>query len=138
MSTQERTIVDENGEEYDPIPFGEEDSFQTYSELIENFEHEIKTGGRGKLGAEQVREQMEAFKDMYSEEEYDNRSCHDCAAEMGEPHMAGCDMEQCPICRSQYLSCACRTNEDDSTLMSQDWFDPEDPAGSLREAQRDN
>ena len=31
--------------------------------------------------------------------------CHDCGAAPGELHMARCDMEQCPICGNQLLSC---------------------------------
>ncbi len=31
--------------------------------------------------------------------------CHDCAAALGERHVRGCDMEECPICFGQLLSC---------------------------------
>ncbi len=33
--------------------------------------------------------------------------CHDCSAKEGEYHSAGCDMETCPFCGGQLLSCIC-------------------------------
>jgi hypothetical protein len=33
--------------------------------------------------------------------------CHDCAAIRGEFHVPGCDMERCPACRGQAISCGC-------------------------------
>jgi hypothetical protein len=33
--------------------------------------------------------------------------CHDCGALTGQLHHMGCDMEQCPFCLDQRLSCAC-------------------------------
>ena len=34
--------------------------------------------------------------------------CHDCYVEEGELHDYGCDMERCPFCGGQLLSCPCR------------------------------
>lgn len=34
-------------------------------------------------------------------------NCHDCAALPGQLHAEGCDMERCPRCKGQLLSCAC-------------------------------
>ncbi|MDQ3825088.1 MAG: hypothetical protein M3319_04935 [Actinomycetota bacterium] len=34
-------------------------------------------------------------------------NCHDCAALPGQFHVEGCDMEQCPRCKGQLLSCNC-------------------------------
>ena len=31
--------------------------------------------------------------------------CHDCGAMPGEYHHCGCDVEECPICHGQFLSC---------------------------------
>ena len=33
--------------------------------------------------------------------------CHDCGAIKGEYHVDGCDVEECPVCRGQKLSCDC-------------------------------
>ncbi|MBB1092178.1 TIR domain-containing protein [Rhodopseudomonas palustris] len=33
--------------------------------------------------------------------------CHDCAALPGQFHVPGCDMEECPNCRGQAISCGC-------------------------------
>ena len=36
-----------------------------------------------------------------------NDSCHDCGAKYGEYHTNGCDMERCPCCGGQMISCDC-------------------------------
>jgi hypothetical protein len=33
--------------------------------------------------------------------------CGDCAVIAGEYHVPGCDLEQCPSCAGQLLSCRC-------------------------------
>jgi len=36
------------------------------------------------------------------------QNCHDCDAGNGEVHDLGCDLEQCPRCAKQLISCDCR------------------------------
>ncbi|MEW6016485.1 MAG: hypothetical protein AB1760_00260 [Pseudomonadota bacterium] len=32
-------------------------------------------------------------------------TCHDCGAEVGELHELGCDVEECPKCHRQLITC---------------------------------
>jgi hypothetical protein len=38
--------------------------------------------------------------------------CHDCEARRGQYHVPRCDMEQCPVCGGQLLSCDCSRPEE--------------------------
>ncbi len=42
--------------------------------------------------------------------------CHDCNVAVGGQHHAGCDMEMCPRCGGQLISCGCLDDEDDDGL----------------------
>ena len=38
---------------------------------------------------------------------YDGEKCHDCGVTNGKIHHPGCDMERCPRCDGQLISCGC-------------------------------
>ena len=40
--------------------------------------------------------------------------CHDCGVVPGKHHHPGCDMERCPRCGGQLISCECLDEETDS------------------------
>jgi hypothetical protein len=44
--------------------------------------------------------------------------CGDCGAQKGGFHHLGCDMEPCPRCRRQLLSCGCPDVPDDDDAQS--------------------
>jgi hypothetical protein len=50
-----------------------------------------------------------------STEHFDEESgrCHDCAIKHGGFHHPGCDVERCPKCLGQLITCGCLDEEDD-------------------------
>jgi len=42
--------------------------------------------------------------------------CHDCAVVKGQLHVLGCDVERCPVCKGQVITCDCPYDEDDEPL----------------------
>lgn len=38
--------------------------------------------------------------------------CHDCGVAVGGYHHPGCDMERCPKCGGQLISCGCLDEEE--------------------------
>lgn len=40
------------------------------------------------------------------------RRCGDCGVERGGWHHPGCDVQRCPLCHGQLLSCGCRFDQD--------------------------
>jgi hypothetical protein len=48
----------------------------------------------------------------YGDEKQDwgaeTQPCHDCGAVRGEFHVPGCDVERCPVCGDQAITCNCQ------------------------------
>jgi len=56
-----------------------------------------------KFGAEPIWEELN---------EVPQRPCHDCGVMPGEYHHCGCDVEACPVCGGQFLTCEHSVIED--------------------------
>jgi hypothetical protein len=41
------------------------------------------------------------------------RRCDDCGVARGGLHHLGCDLQRCPRCTGQLISCGCRFDEDE-------------------------
>jgi hypothetical protein len=58
----------------------------------------------------------EPYKDengnVYDWKEISKKPCHDCSAIQGQYHCDGCDDEQCPRCKGQFLGCRCKLYKD--------------------------
>lgn len=45
-----------------------------------------------------------------------SRPCHDCSVISGEYHVPGCDVESCPKCERQLISCHCVDEDEDENV----------------------
>lgn len=43
-----------------------------------------------------------------------DQRCHDCRAPAGGKHHPGCDMERCPRCGGQLISCGCLDGQEEA------------------------
>lgn len=51
----------------------------------------------------------------------DIKLCHDCEAKEGQLHDYGCDMERCPYCEQQLISCECCYEKMDIDISEGTW-----------------
>src|SRR5665647_411105 len=56
--------------------------------------------------------------------------CHDCGVSEGEIHEYGCDMEVCPFCGGQLISCDCGIGEMDDEPFSKIYDEDIDEIGT--------
>ncbi len=62
------------------------------------------------IAAAQEMPEYEIEGKRYSRIPYDYQMvnpCHDCGVVIGQLHVPGCDMEQCPQCHGQAIACHC-------------------------------
>ena len=50
-----------------------------------------------------------------------SEKCHDCGASVGELHDDGCDVERCPDCGGQLISCGCVELEHPRIAWDGEW-----------------
>ena len=55
---------------------------------------------------------------------HERGKCHDCGVAPGGFHHLGCDLQRCPLCRRQMMTCGCRFDEDGP---DEDDLEPADP-----------
>lgn len=101
-----------------------EDNWTKEAELMEVFRSEFVTynGAQvardwpGQMLAAQDTHELEVEGKTYHRINYGSEKapwgastapCHDCAVVDGQFHVPGCDMEQCPRCEEQIISCPC-------------------------------
>lgn len=42
-------------------------------------------------------------------------TCGDCYVRRGQLHVVGCDIEECPACGRQAITCGCRDSEEEGS-----------------------
>jgi hypothetical protein len=66
---------------------------------------------KGKIGC--LKEPIVIDGEKYDQVSYDGEKCHDCGVTNGKFHHSGCDMERCPKCHGQLISCGCLDDDEE-------------------------
>ena len=88
--------------------FGKKDSRETESgetEIIPEPDQTVTHVSTGGVRYPRIRCGSEA--EVGSEMDF----CSDCFAKAGQYHAIGCDLEECPKCHRQMISCGCAIDE---------------------------
>lgn len=64
----------------------------------------------------------------------DQMECSDCGVARGQLHIPGCDIETCPKCEWQALSCGCDAEDEEEDDDGGPEADTEDPTKKLEQA----
>lgn len=65
----------------------------------------------------------------YDPGDFGNERCHDCYVVRSGYHHPGCDMERCPRCGGQLISCGCLDADDNDYSYSDYDHGDQDAAG---------
>lgn len=80
-------------------------------EIIENQKYHFYVENGNKYNRVVYGTEKERFPELFSNERdgsvYEYKYCDDCLAKIGEYHGEQCDLEICPKCKGQRLSCGC-------------------------------
>lgn len=91
--------------------------------LTSNDQHalEITYAVYGHGSPAQIEERIQS-KGAEEEIRTDHR-CPDCGVDVGELHLPGCDVERCPKCAGQAISCGCTRGGEEGGPLWLDWSD---------------